>query len=137
MEQAPLGEQRRFLTPRPSSSSRHGGPWPHVALGDAAALPERVSRPLLPLPEGEKPSLGGWKRAAAAQRSAESVTDQTHAHLLSVSPFGWLVLGGNGAPPAACCAEVVVFLSVRTSTLFCPCLQNSARSLRSSVQGRV
>lgn len=34
--------------------------------------------------------MGRWKRAAAAQRTAESITDQTHAHLLSVSLF-WLV----------------------------------------------
>lgn len=42
--------------------------------------------------------MGRWKRAAAAQRSAKSITNQTHAHLLSVSPFGWFVLECTGTP---------------------------------------
>lgn len=58
--------------PPPSSLCRvrHGRPQPDVALWHAAALPQLVPHPLLSLPEGGKPGMGGRERAAAPQRSA-------------------------------------------------------------------
>lgn len=73
---------------RPVRRLRHGRPQTDVALWHAAALAQLVPHPLLPLPEGGKPGVGGREGAAAAERSAQPAADQAHPHLLS-----------NGASP--------------------------------------
>lgn len=71
--------------PPPPRHVWHGRPQPHVALRDTAAFPEHLSHPVLPLPEGGEPGMGGREGAAAAQGFAQPPANQTHPHLLSVS----------------------------------------------------
>lgn len=63
----------------------HDGSQPHVALRHPAALPHHPSHPLLPLPKGGEPAVGGRAGAPTSTGPAEPAADQTHPDLLSVS----------------------------------------------------